>query len=287
MAYTTLINFPFLIFLTLQKLSCRQAFQPHSPEMDAKEKRRKRDRDRYAQMADEKKQEKLKKLREAYQQKKEKICAQQRQIYANMQPEQKKSRIEHINEMKPNTTSKDSIALENPSYIAIEQEVGTSTFPDHRKHVTLGKRQTLLHRRNEEFMTRQRHVSSKQDVSMTETGEDDTEPLQQPEEMIYGNTLNLYNTRTPNKYVNVCTTNNLLWTDIPSSMFPSIKETDTPTQTFHNDDHNKVALWPDIPPSMFPIIKEVDARIQTLYNDDHGKVINFLYIYIYIIFLYI
>ncbi|XBH53880.1 hypothetical protein VPH35_076291 [Triticum aestivum] len=156
--------------------------------MDAKERRRKRDRERYAQMADEKREEKLKKRREGYQQKKEKICAQQRQIYAKMQPEQKKARIEHINELKRNTASKDSIALENPAYIATEKEVGTSTFPDYRKHVTPGERQTLLHRRNKEFTTRQRHVSSKQDVSMTETGDANTEPLQQPEEMIYGNT---------------------------------------------------------------------------------------------------
>ncbi|XBH90372.1 hypothetical protein VPH35_082062 [Triticum aestivum] len=158
--------------------------------MDAKERRRKQDRERYEQMANEKREEKLKKGREAYQQKKEKICAQQRQIYAKMQPEQKKARKEHINELKRNTASKDSIARENPAYIATEKEVGTSTFPDYRKHVTPGERQTLLHRRNKEFTTRQRHVSSKQDVSMTETGDDDTEPLQQPEEMIYGNTLN-------------------------------------------------------------------------------------------------
>ena len=128
--------------------------------MDAKERRRKRDRERYEQMADEKREEKLKKCREAYQ--------------------QKKARIEHINELKRNTASKDSIALENPAYIATEKEVGTSTIPDYRKHVTPGERQTLLHRRNKEFTTRQRHVSSKQDVSMKETGDDDTEPLQQP-----------------------------------------------------------------------------------------------------------
>ncbi|KAF7025403.1 hypothetical protein CFC21_037585 [Triticum aestivum] len=158
--------------------------------MDAKEQRRKRDRERYAQMIDEKRQEQLKKRREAYQKQKEKICAQQRQIYANMQPAQKKARIENINELKHNTASKDSIAMENPAYIATEQEANTSIFPvKHKKHVKPGERQALLHRRNEEFTTRRSKTAS-EDASMTETGNDDTEPLQQPEVVIYGNTLN-------------------------------------------------------------------------------------------------
>jgi predicted Fe-S protein YdhL (DUF1289 family) len=38
--------------------------------MDAKEQKRKRDRERYAEMSNEKKQEKLRRLREAYQRKK-------------------------------------------------------------------------------------------------------------------------------------------------------------------------------------------------------------------------
>jgi uncharacterized protein (DUF1015 family) len=38
--------------------------------MDAKEQKRKRDRERYAKMSNEKKQEKLRRLREAYQRKK-------------------------------------------------------------------------------------------------------------------------------------------------------------------------------------------------------------------------
>ena len=87
-----------------------------------KERKRQRARERYAQMDADKKDELLKKRREAYQQKKEKICAQQRQIYANMEPTQKKARIENINELKRNTASKDSIAMENPAYIATEQE---------------------------------------------------------------------------------------------------------------------------------------------------------------------
>ncbi|XP_037471587.1 uncharacterized protein LOC119345818 [Triticum dicoccoides] len=197
-----------------------------------------------AQMTDGEKQEKLKRRREAYQQKKEKICAQHRQIYANMQSDQKKARIEHINELKRNTANKDSIAMQNPAYSSTEQEVSISTpSVNHRKHVTPGERQTLLHRRNKQFTTRRRKnvsVSSEEDASMTETGNNDTEPLHQPQVMIY---------------------------DIPSSMFPSMKEADTPTQTLYNGDHNKVALWPDIPSSMSPTIKEVDARIESFCND--------------------
>jgi hypothetical protein len=59
-------------------------------------------------------------------------------------------------------------------------------------------------------------------------------------------------------------------------MFPSIRETNEPTQPLYNDDHGKVALWPDIPSSMLPAIKEVDARIISFYNDNHGKVINYI-----------
>ena len=58
---------------------------------------------------------------------------------------------------------------------------------------------------------------------------------------------------------------------MPSSMFPSIKEVDAPTQT------SNVASWDDIPSSMLPTIKEVNARIQSLYNDDHGKITNIIY----------
>ena len=87
--------------------------------IDAKEQRRKRERERYADMTDEKKQEKLKMCREVYQQKKEKISVQQRQIYANMQSEQKKARIEQITnicELGRNTLNKDSITMVNPLY---------------------------------------------------------------------------------------------------------------------------------------------------------------------------
>jgi hypothetical protein len=102
--------------------------------MDAKEERKKRDRERYARMTSEKKQEKLKKRREAYHQmktkeseqrtkrcteeEKEKMlekrreayqqkktkepdkrikrCAQDRQRYANMHPDKKKAKIEQV-----------------------------------------------------------------------------------------------------------------------------------------------------------------------------------------------
>jgi hypothetical protein len=73
--------------------------------MDAKEQRRKKDRERHARMTDEEKQEKLKKRREAYQQNK-------KNKEAN----------------KCNMTSKESIAMVNPAYIATQQEGGTSTL---------------------------------------------------------------------------------------------------------------------------------------------------------------
>ncbi|KAM3210840.1 hypothetical protein ACQJBY_064632 [Aegilops geniculata] len=167
-----------------------------------------------------------------------------------MQPKQKKARIEKIKanrELKRNTPSKDSIAMENPAYIATEQEVSTSAFTvKHGKHVTAGERQTLLHRHNEEFAAR-RMKSSQEDRSMSENDNDDKELPEQPEVMI---------------------------NDIPPSiMFPSIKEADAPTQMAYNDDHSKAAFWPDIPSSMCPTIKEVNARIQSFY----GKVINFIF----------
>ncbi|KAF7036489.1 hypothetical protein CFC21_047143 [Triticum aestivum] len=114
-----------------------------------------------------------------------------------MQPEQKKARIQQITasqELKRSTPSKDSIAMENPAYVATQKEVSTSKFSEkHVKRVTPGERQTLLRRCNKEFSTRRMKtvsVSSKEEASMTETGNDGTEPLQQPEVMIYGNTLN-------------------------------------------------------------------------------------------------
>jgi hypothetical protein len=196
--------------------------------MDAKEQRRKRDRERYARrtneerqkyneqkrkrdkernerMTDEERQDKLKKRREAYHQKKisgktpeQKAakCAQEKQKYANMKPEQKKARIEQIEahrQLTRSTPSKDSIAMENPEYVATKQEVSTSKITvKHRDHVAAGERQTLLHRRNEEFTRRRKQtisVSSKEDASMTEACDENNQTLEQPQVMTYGNNL--------------------------------------------------------------------------------------------------
>jgi hypothetical protein len=178
--------------------------------MDVKEQRRKRDREKYAQMTDEEKQEKLKKRREAYQQNKKvkepkkyaelepekrtKICAQERQRYADKQPEQKKARVQQITAhkvLKRGTPCKESIAMMNPAYKATEQEVGTSTVTvRQRKPVSRGERQSLLHRRNEEFLVKQRKtrsVSSEGDTCIMNSENDGMEPLKQPEVMINGN----------------------------------------------------------------------------------------------------
>jgi hypothetical protein len=73
-----------------------------------------------------------------------------------------------------------------PTYIATEQEGGTSTINLRQiKPVTPGERQTLLHRRNEEFSTKQRKEKSV--MNSDHTG---IEPLKHPEVMINGNTLN-------------------------------------------------------------------------------------------------
>jgi hypothetical protein len=142
--------------------------------MDAKEERRKRDRERYARMTDEEKQEKLKKRRDAYQQNKSKKYAQKAIV--------------------DSTPSKESIAMENQTYIATEQETGTTTLNlRQRKPVTQGERQTLLHRRNEEFSKRQRKtisVSSQQDTSVMNSDSNHTEPPKQPRVMINGKNLN-------------------------------------------------------------------------------------------------
>ena len=113
-----------------------------------------------------------------------------------MQPEQKKARKEQIvarRQLNRSTPCKDSLAMENPEYVATEQEVSTSTSAvKHRDHVAAGKRQTLLHHRNEQFMRRQRQtvsVSSKEDASMTKNTDENKEPLEQPQVMTYGNNL--------------------------------------------------------------------------------------------------
>lgn len=173
--------------------------------MDVKEERSKRERERYGRMTNEEKQEQLKKRREAYQQNKKntkrdqdprtKRCAQERQRYANKQPEQKKARIEQITAnktLKRRTPCKDSIAMENPAYIATEEEVGPSTLNvRQRKPVTPGERQTLLQRRNGEFSKKKRKtvsVSSEEDTSVMNNN-NDTQPIKPPQVMIRGNTL--------------------------------------------------------------------------------------------------
>jgi hypothetical protein len=140
--------------------------------MDAKEQRRKKDREQHARMTDEEKQEKLKKIA--------------------VKPISKTKQNKEAN--KRNMTSKESIAMVNPAYIATQQEGGTSTLNvRQRNHVTPGERQTLLHRRSEEFSAKQRKtrsVSSQQDTAVINSHNASIEPLQQPQVMINGNILN-------------------------------------------------------------------------------------------------
>jgi hypothetical protein len=139
--------------------------------MDAKEGRRKKDRELYARMTDEEKQEKLKRRREAYQQNKKNKDAQ-----------------------KSGVTSKEKIAMVNPACIATEQEGGTSTIHvSQRKHVTPGERQTLLNHRNEEFSAKQRKpasVSPQEDTAMMNNNNTGIETSKNPEMLTNGNTLN-------------------------------------------------------------------------------------------------
>jgi hypothetical protein len=180
-----------------------------SPVLTAKEKKRKGERVRYARMTDEEKQEKLKRRREAYHQKKAKDSTQiakrieenkkytekqqrqkcrkkerERQYYEKMQPEKRKSRIEKITnnkELKRSTNTKDSIAMENPAYIETELEVTTSTF---NVKQTPQERQTSLDQKNEE------------NTSKMKDKHNDREHLQQKEDMSNGNTIILHNTLT-------------------------------------------------------------------------------------------
>ena len=137
----------------MENTDADEEFGTQSPIIDVKEQRRKKDRDRYARMTNEEKQEKLKRRREAYQQsktirdltqlpkkctwgrkkyadlkpeQKTKKCVREKQKYANMQPEQKKARIEQIianREFRRNTPCKESIAMVNPAYVESEEEV--------------------------------------------------------------------------------------------------------------------------------------------------------------------
>jgi hypothetical protein len=112
--------------------------------MDAKEEKRKRDRERYARLTNEQKKERLRKQREAYQ------------------------RNKTIKEAKKNT--------EQEPEKQTEEEVERQ-----RKPVTPGERQTLLHRRNEEFSTKQRK-------SFLVSSQEVIEPQKHPQVLINGNT---------------------------------------------------------------------------------------------------
>ncbi|RCV15864.1 hypothetical protein SETIT_3G092200v2 [Setaria italica] len=184
----------------------------NSTVIDANEKRRKRDREHYAKMTDEEKQDKLKKQRQAYHRSKE-------QKYANIQLEQKKARIEQAitnREMRSSKTTKGSIAMENLVYIETDMSVSTSSLNvKHRKHVTPGERQTLLARQNKKFMKKQKgtiYSSSKEDETMSEE-DNDIEMQKQPEIM------------------------NL---EIPSSVCTTIEDIDAPKQLTNDEDNRKV-----------------------------------------------
>ena len=136
----------YLSFVLTTNFHAGKTFGSQSQVMDINEERRRKKRERYAQMKDEEKQEQVKKLREAYQNKKlkepkkyaelepekrEKIRAQERQRYADMQPEKKKARVEQIaanNVLKRGMPCKDSIAMRNPAYNATEHEGRASTL---------------------------------------------------------------------------------------------------------------------------------------------------------------
>jgi len=116
-----------------------------------------------------------------------------REEYANMQTEQKAARIQKITEnkeLKRRAQTKYSIALENPAYR--DMEVRTSTFDlNQRKHVTPGERQTLLHRRNEEFTRKIGNdvISSKEGTFKMRNRDDDGEHPHLQEAIINGNSI--------------------------------------------------------------------------------------------------
>jgi predicted glycoside hydrolase/deacetylase ChbG (UPF0249 family) len=108
----------------------------------------------------------LGKRHEAHQQEKTKehdqrtkIYVHDRERYANRHSENEKARIEQVtanHELKSITTCKESFAMVNPTYIATELEVRTSTL-----NVRQGETQTLPHHRNREFLANQRKTLSK------------------------------------------------------------------------------------------------------------------------------
>ena len=90
--------------------------------------------------------------------------------------------------------------MRNPAYNATEHEGRASTLNvRQKKAMTPGERQTLLHRRNEEFSTKKRKtgsVSAQEDISVINSDAEDTEPIKHPEVMINGNSNFLCNTTT-------------------------------------------------------------------------------------------
>ena len=82
---------------SMESTAADEEFGTQSPIIDVKEQRRKKDRDRYARMTNEEKQEKLKRRREAYQQSKTINNLTQlqnkmhtgRKKYTDLKPEQK------------------------------------------------------------------------------------------------------------------------------------------------------------------------------------------------------
>lgn len=164
-----------------------------SPLLDHNEQRRQKDRERYAQMTNEDKENKLKRRREAYKRKKieDSYCisiqekrARARVKYNSMEPEQKQAKIAQVNANRAarrNTPSEDSIALENPGYIASDMPPPLLTRP-HRKPVTHGERHALIARRNESFMIRRdtRTCDSLEDPSISVQTTSDIDPPKQP-----------------------------------------------------------------------------------------------------------
>lgn len=204
-------------------------------------------------MTAEEKQDKLKKRREAYKQKKatkdsiqkQKKCAHERMRYANMLPEQKKTRIEQINAKRPCNVS---IAMENPGFIATDKPSHDSPPVINvrkRKHVTPGERQALLARRNEKFIVRQDAAicaSSDENISICTENIRDEDHLKQPEATDIGNILNCIRgyhiqIKLPSA---VCTLNHFSCTDNPSPMCRNTQDEDAQLESANNNDDGMV-----------------------------------------------
>ncbi|EEE60808.1 hypothetical protein OsJ_14407 [Oryza sativa Japonica Group] len=195
------------------------SFGSPSPLLDPNIRRRQRDRERYAQMTLQEKEEKLKKRREAYKRNKDlnalanveeplhathsgqaeqEIASQDkgsipkqekkalaRMKYRNMGPDQKKAKIEQVianRALRRNTPSKYSIAMESPTYIALDTSPQVPTRL-HRKHIAHDERQALVSRQNESFTIRwdtRTSVSVGEDPSIcTQTANSIDPPKQQ------------------------------------------------------------------------------------------------------------